>query len=156
MALQRFCCLTDQLYWEFSLRFINLGGNKHSNFMNWLRNILKGISLSSALFVFQACYGTPQWLNDVEVKFKLVSSTDNTSLKDVEISTRVYKSENLDWILCGYTDENGFLATFAGLMDENSPEFRFRPPADTGFELKDTVIANPANRIIQIKLKKAE
>ena len=69
--------------------------------MKWLRNILKGISLSSALFVFQACYGTPQWLNDVEVKFKLVSSTDNTPLKDVEISTRVYKSENLDWILCG-------------------------------------------------------
>lgn len=26
----------------------------------WFRNILKGISLTGALFVFQACYGTPQ------------------------------------------------------------------------------------------------
>ena len=27
--------------------------------MKRLRNILKGLSLTSALFVFQACYGTP-------------------------------------------------------------------------------------------------
>ena len=27
--------------------------------MKCLRNILKGISLTAALFVFQACYGTP-------------------------------------------------------------------------------------------------
>jgi len=28
--------------------------------MKWLHNLLKGISLTGALFVFQACYGTPQ------------------------------------------------------------------------------------------------
>ena len=28
--------------------------------MKWLRNILKGVSLTAALFVFQACYGAPQ------------------------------------------------------------------------------------------------
>ena len=28
--------------------------------MKILRKILKGISLTAALFVFQACYGTPQ------------------------------------------------------------------------------------------------
>jgi hypothetical protein len=28
--------------------------------MKWLRNILKGVSLTAALFVFQACYGSPQ------------------------------------------------------------------------------------------------
>ena len=27
--------------------------------MKWLRNLLKGLSLTTALFVFQACYGTP-------------------------------------------------------------------------------------------------
>lgn len=135
--------------------FMYICRNECYNFMKWLRNILKGVSLSSALFVFQACYGTPQWLNDVEVKFKLVSSVDNSPLRDVAISTRVYKSENLDWVLCGYTDENGFLSAFAGIMDGNSPEFRFKPK-DRGFEEKDTVIVNPRNRIIQIKLKKTE
>ena len=36
----------------------------------WLRNVLKGASLTGALFVFQACYGTPlarQVQEDVEV-----------------------------------------------------------------------------------------
>ncbi len=28
--------------------------------MKWLHNLLKGVSLTGALFVFQACYGTPQ------------------------------------------------------------------------------------------------
>ena len=26
----------------------------------WIRTLLKGFSLTAALFVFQACYGTPQ------------------------------------------------------------------------------------------------
>lgn len=28
--------------------------------MKWIHNLLKGLSLTSALFIFQACYGTPQ------------------------------------------------------------------------------------------------
>ena len=28
--------------------------------MRWLHNLLKGASLTGALFVFQACYGTPE------------------------------------------------------------------------------------------------
>ena len=35
--------------------------------MKWLRNILKGVSLTAALFVFQACYGAPQ-VPDEEVR----------------------------------------------------------------------------------------
>ena len=27
--------------------------------MKWLHKLLKGLSLTAALFVFQACYGTP-------------------------------------------------------------------------------------------------
>ena len=27
--------------------------------MKWLHNLLKGVSLTACLFVFQACYGTP-------------------------------------------------------------------------------------------------
>ena len=28
--------------------------------MKWLHNLLKGLSLTACLFVFQACYGTPE------------------------------------------------------------------------------------------------
>ena len=31
--------------------------------MKWLHNLLKGLSLTAALFVFQACYGTPEGLD---------------------------------------------------------------------------------------------
>lgn len=31
--------------------------------LKWLRNFLKGCSLTTALFVFTACYGTPQGLD---------------------------------------------------------------------------------------------
>ena len=27
--------------------------------MKWLHNLLKGLSLTAVLFIFQACYGTP-------------------------------------------------------------------------------------------------
>lgn len=32
--------------------------------MKWLHNLLKGLSLTAALFVFQACYGTPPGFPD--------------------------------------------------------------------------------------------
>lgn len=32
---------------------------KFRKYMKWLHNLLKGMSLTAALFVFQACYGTP-------------------------------------------------------------------------------------------------
>lgn len=28
--------------------------------MKWLHHLLRGVSLTAALFVFQACYGSPQ------------------------------------------------------------------------------------------------
>ena len=44
--------------------------------MKLLRKILKGISLTSVLFVFQACYGTEPALSMEEVMFKVVSAED--------------------------------------------------------------------------------
>ena len=35
--------------------------------MKWLHNLLKGMSLTAALFVFQACYGTPEGWNDPDI-----------------------------------------------------------------------------------------
>ena len=32
--------------------------------MKWLHNLLKGVSLTAALFVFQACYGSPPLPDD--------------------------------------------------------------------------------------------
>ena len=52
--------------------------------MKWLHNLLKGMSLTAALFVFQACYGTPPGypadLVDEEVVEATVEGSDSEAL----------------------------------------------------------------------------
>ena len=52
--------------------------------MKWLHNILKGASLTGALFVFQACYGVPQTpaidLDETEENPEAVVSACDTTL----------------------------------------------------------------------------
>lgn len=123
--------------------------------MGFFRNFLKGASLTTALFIFQACYGTPEWLHDVDVSFRVVSAEDGKPLDDVGIYSRVYKSSNLDWILCGYTNESGVANVMAGVIDGQSPEFRFEA-GDSTYAVKDTVIADLRQREILIRLQKAQ
>ena len=55
--------------------------------MKWLRKLLKGMSLTAALFVFQACYGTPAGYPDDffdENVVEAVSDTDASLLPDAE------------------------------------------------------------------------
>lgn len=42
----------------------------------WFRNILKGISLTGALFVFQACYGSPQVPPEVQPESEVEAPAD--------------------------------------------------------------------------------
>ena len=44
--------------------------------MKWLHNLLKGMSLTAALFVFQACYGTPPGYPEDDFDPELVSITE--------------------------------------------------------------------------------
>ena len=123
----------------------------------WFRHLLKGTTLTTALFIFQACYGTPNWLHEENVEFKVVSAEDGTPVEGVEILTRVYDSDSvegveLDWNLCGYTAEDGTLKTLIGIVDGSSPQFRFQ---DSGalFSPKDTVIQKCDGTIV-VELQK--
>ena len=122
--------------------------------MKWLHNILKGASLTTALFIFQACYGTPNWLHDAEVQFKVVSAVDNTPLKDVSVFTRVSANEAYDWLPCGVTAENGELDAVVGCSDVEDPQFRFQA-GDASYAVKDTVVADLSKTIV-VKLKKVK
>ena len=46
----------------------------------WIRRILKGVSLTTALFVFQACYGTPVPDPNDQLRFE-----DETELVDRQV-----------------------------------------------------------------------
>ncbi len=43
--------------------------------MKWLHNLLKGMSLTACLFVFQACYGTPPGYPDEFINEEVVEAT---------------------------------------------------------------------------------
>lgn len=124
--------------------------------MGFFRNFLKGASLTTALFIFQACYGTPSWLDETDVSFKVISAEDGSPIKDVSVYTRVYESENLDWNLRGYTNEEGIANVLVGVMEGRSPQLRFEAEGNQ-YAVKDTVIADLSHsRLIEIKLQKAE
>ena len=123
--------------------------------MKWLHNLLKGLSLTTALFIFQACYGTPDWLHDAELDFKVVAAGTGEPLEGVRISSRIQAADNLDWIPCCVTNADGEGIARFGTMAGTSPQFRFEAE-DPSFRVKDTVIIDMKPRIVEISLVKAE
>ena len=123
--------------------------------MKWLHNLLKGMSLTTALFIFQACYGTPDWLHDTSLAFKVVAADTGAPLEGVFISSRVQAADNLDWIPCGKTNEAGEAHVFFGTAEGLDPQFRFEM-LDSAYRVKDTVISDMKYRTVEIQLVKAE
>ena len=64
-----------------------------------IRDILKGVSLTGALFVFQACYGTPQALDTVPFEDDEVMAVDTLSSDDVIAAEPVEDSETQEQVL---------------------------------------------------------
>ena len=52
---------------------------------NWVRRIIGGISFTSALFVFQACYGTPQDFGfDLFIEGQVKSASTGLPVKGIK------------------------------------------------------------------------
>lgn len=124
----------------------------------WIHNLLKGASLTTALFIFEACYGPPMDYHDYSLDFRVVSSLDGQPLKDVNVSMSRADSENGQWMLCGQTGETGDFTVYWGTVDSAaipSPKFRFESP-DGSYAVKDTTFTDLSHRRITIALEKAE
>ena len=74
-----------------------------------LHNLLKGASLTTALFIFQACYGIQQpfWeYGEAPMRFTLISRSTGEPLKGILVKSLT--SENYsNYIELGITDEAG-------------------------------------------------
>lgn len=118
----------------------------------WLRNLLKGTTLSTALFIFQACYGMPAGYEPEalkEIEFHVVDSNTSEPLPGVQLRVKYYGTE---WVNCGITNTSGY-SYFHMEESENRINFLFEGKS---YEVKDTVITDFSNPKIEIKLKKAE
>ena len=124
--------------------------------MKFLHNLLKGASLTGALFVFQACYGMPQSPLDVDggeapMSFTLVSHTTGEPLEGIRIKGGSWeRSREVDEL--GVTDANGRCRVeIPYFRNQEGPYLRFEDPQGA-FVAKDTTLADLRDREIVIKL----
>lgn len=115
---------------------------------NILKRIIGGLSFTSALFVFQACYGTPQDLGlDLLVEGQVKSSGSNLPLEGIKVSV----IENDQYV---FTDEKGKFGFYAQVSDSINLAFEVVDSTQNSLYLsKDTVLDVKADRVyVDIKL----
>ena len=121
--------------------------------MKWLHNLLKGASLTGALFVFQACYGMPRPAIMEEnglapMSFSLVSHDTGEPLEGITIEAK-YASNPL-----GTTDAEGRCRVeIPYYRNEVGPYLTFKDPSGA-YAAKDTTLADLREREIVVKLEK--
>ena len=121
--------------------------------MKWLHNLLKGASLTGALFVFQACYGIPQGPLDergvAPMNFKLVSHETGLPLEGVQILVNDFGTLNL----LGRTNAEGRChVEIPYVRNEKGPFLTFEDPQGF-YQPKDTSLADLRERDIIVKLE---
>lgn len=109
---------------------------------NLFRALLKGFSLTSALFIFQACYGTPQDLNlDVKLEGQVVARFSGLPVKDIKVS--VVNNVQYAW-----TDEQGKFSMYTEWNERLSLSFEDTDLEANGkFVKKDTTLLNPPAKV---------
>ena len=118
--------------------------------MKWLHNLLKGISLSGALFAFQACYGTavPPDLDqqgEAPMSFLLVSRSSGDPIEGIRILGGSYRNHEL-----GQTDSDGKCRVVIP-FNADAPSICFQDP-DGNYAAKDTTLTDLREREILVKM----
>ena len=106
------------------------------------RKIFGFLSFSTALFVFQACYGTPQDIGkDVYINGIVKSKSTNLPIKGIKVT--------IDNLVNRLTDSSGFFEFYTTPSDKY--EFRFEDIDSTNngeYHYKDTVIISKENSML--------
>ena len=102
---------------------------------NWIRNLIGGLSFTSALFMFQACYGTPQDFGlDLLLEGQVKSITTGLPIEGIKVSV----SENLQYEV---TDKNGRFSLYTEKLESLTVKFEDIDAEENGqYITKDTVL----------------
>lgn len=114
----------------------------------WLRRIIGGLSFTSALFIFQACYGTPHDdFEDVYIKGQVTSTVTGKPLKGI----RVYVTEDSQY---EFTSEDGRYSLHAFRTSAASIRFESLDTVTNNYLiLKDTVLSLSSSQVtLDVKL----
>jgi len=107
-----------------------------------IRALIGGLSFTTALFVFQACYGMPQdWQDDVFIRGKVVSRATGQSIAGIKVESDIHEH-------FGTTDSLGEFAFYTPWMDSLKLSIEDTDPGSDGNYLsKDTVLVNPTQEV---------
>lgn len=108
----------------------------------WIRRIVGGLSFTSALFVFQACYGTPQDFGlDILLEGQVKSKSTGLPIRGIKVSV----DKNIQY---EFTDENGTFSFYTEVLDTLKLQFEDIDADQNGaYTTKDTVLTNIAERV---------
>ena len=108
----------------------------------WVRNIIGGISFTSALFVFQACYGTPQDFGiDMFIEGQVKSKTSGLPIKGIKVTV----ADNNQY---EFTDENGKFSLYTYMHEGVKLQFRDIDSTQNGLFLnKDTILTRISEKM---------
>ncbi len=105
-----------------------------------LRTLIGGLSFTTALFVFQACYGMPQDMqDDVLIRGKVVSLTSSQPVKGIKVESDLYEHFGISDSL----GEFGFYTPWAHSLKLTIEDTD--PDSDGDYLSKDTVLVDPVS-----------
>lgn len=104
---------------------------------NWRRKLLGGLSLTSALFIFQACYGTPHDFGlDIFIEGQVKSEKTDKPVRGIKVSVS-------DKMQFEYTNEEGKFSFYTETADSYKIIFEDIDSNQNGiFVGKDTLLTN--------------
>lgn len=127
--------------------------------MKWLHQLLKGASLTGALFVFQACYGTPmpsiiEESGVAPMSISLRSTRTGEPLEGIEIQAKEYSRGTFRKI--GTTGADGACRVeIPYVRNIEGPFLRFEDPEEQ-YVPKDTSLADLYDHTITVKMTPVE
>ncbi len=109
---------------------------------NVIRKIVGGLSFTSAMFVFQACYGTPQDFGlDLLVEGQVKSESSGLPIKGI----KVLVANNMQYQM---TDADGKFSFYTEKIEGLTLQFQDIDSAQNGlFVDKDTVLTNLSEKV---------
>ena len=104
--------------------------------------LIGGLSFTTALFVFQACYGMPQdWQDDVFIQGKVISSTTSLPVKGIKVESELYEHY-------GITNSQGEFGFYTPWVESLKLTIEDTDPETDGSYLsKDTVLITPEQEV---------
>ena len=125
--------------------------------MKWLAKLLKGASFTTALFIFQACYGPYNNImledrGEAPMSFSVQSKATGEPLSGIRILGAEYDAGGAYYQELGVTGKDGRCSvSIPYVRNMKGPLMRFEDPAEVSAQ-KDTVLYDLRERDIVIKM----